>query len=263
LRRMRRLESAARLFGVDLRRTARSIAAVPRLFADRREFLRQAAVTGESFPMGRLWPVFEDGSAEAGAVSSAYFQQDLYVAQRIFAESPRKHLDVGSRVDGFVAHVASFRDIEVVDIRPLSLRAAGITFLQRDVMKAGSLPENYADSVSCLHALEHFGLGRYGDAIDFTGHRRGFENLVRTCEPGGTIYLSVPIGPLRVEFNGHRIFSVEYVLDMAESLGVRARAFSYIDDADELHPQVGIHPDQVVSNYGCHTGCGIFEFTKP
>ena len=25
----------------------------------------------------------------------------------------------------------------------------------------------YCDSLSCLHALEHFGLGRYGDAVDF------------------------------------------------------------------------------------------------
>jgi SAM-dependent methyltransferase len=260
---VRRLESAARLFGVDVRRGARSVAATPRLFAERKEFLRQAAGAGETFPLGRLWPCFDDAVDDAGTAAGAYFHQDLYVAQRIFAKSPRKHLDVGSRVDGFVAHVASFREIEVVDIRPLRTSASGITFLQRDVMERDALPENYADSVSCLHALEHFGLGRYGDKIDFQGHRRGFENLVRTCEPGGTIYLSVPMGPLRVEFNAHRIFSTQYILDMGRSCGVLAEAFSYVDDAGELHPQVGIDPDLVATNYGCYGGTGLFEFKKP
>ena len=38
----------------------------------------------------------------------------------IYAARPEKHVDVGSRVDGFVAHVASFREIEVFDVRPIA-----------------------------------------------------------------------------------------------------------------------------------------------
>jgi hypothetical protein len=37
----------------------------------------------------------------------------------------------------------------------------------------GSTPDGYCDSLSCLHALEHFGLGRYGDPIDPRGHEKG------------------------------------------------------------------------------------------
>ena len=33
----------------------------------------------------------------------------------------KRHVDIGSRLDGFVAHVASFREIEVLDIRPLKV----------------------------------------------------------------------------------------------------------------------------------------------
>ena len=38
----------------------------------------------------------------------AYFHQDFVVARKIFERNPRLHIDVGSRVDGFVAHVATF-----------------------------------------------------------------------------------------------------------------------------------------------------------
>ena len=33
------------------------------------------------------------------------------------------------------------------------------------------------DSISCLHALEHFGLGRYNDPLDPNGHLKGFNNI--------------------------------------------------------------------------------------
>jgi SAM-dependent methyltransferase len=213
--------------------------------------------------MGRLFPCLGDDVETAGVATGGYFHQDLYVAQRIHARSPVRHLDVGSRIDGFVAHVASFRAIEVVDIRPLRTSAGRITFLQRDVMTPDSLPENYADSVSCLNVLEHFGLGRYGDPVDFTGHRRGFDNLVRVCAPGGLLYLAVPIGPLRVEFNGHRVFSVEYVLSMAASHGLRPEHFAFIDDTGELHADVGIEAAGVALDFGCQHGCGLFEFRVP
>jgi hypothetical protein len=72
-----------------------------------------------------------------------------------------------------------------------------------------------ADSVSCLHALEHFGLGRYGDALDSQGHARGFGNLARMTAPGGRLYLSVPIGRPRVLFNANRIIDPRQVMGWA------------------------------------------------
>ncbi|MCP6151398.1 hypothetical protein NL425_26980, partial [Klebsiella pneumoniae] len=69
----------------------------------------------------------------AGDAARHYFHQDLHVARRIFALAPARHVDVGSRIDGFVAHVAAFRAIEVVDIRPLSTTARNIVFLTADL----------------------------------------------------------------------------------------------------------------------------------
>src|SRR6185369_3343809 len=195
-------ENAARLFGLEPRRGLYNLRRLRAFAKQRREYLRLGRDSGGEFPVSRLYPCLDDAFMAAGTATGHYFHQDLHVARRIFQRSPRRHVDIGSRVDGFVAHVAAFRDIEVFDIRDLP-SLPGITFSKWDVMY-DALPVDYADSVSCLHALEHFGLGRYGDTMDYYGHVRGLANLAQVVQPGGVLYLSVPIGPQRTEFNAHR-----------------------------------------------------------
>ncbi|HWF86113.1 MAG TPA: hypothetical protein VG222_14745 [Vicinamibacterales bacterium] len=48
-----------------------------------------------------------------------YFHQDLWVAKRIYAARPAAHVDIGSRIDGFVAHLLTFMPVTVIDVRPL------------------------------------------------------------------------------------------------------------------------------------------------
>jgi SAM-dependent methyltransferase len=255
-------EAAARIFGLEPRRGFRSLRQLRSFARQRREYLKQGQRGGEElFPMGRLYPCLDDIYMTAGVAKGHYFHQDLHVARKIFQRSPQRHVDVGSRVDGFVAHVASFRDIEVFDIRELE-SLPGITFSKWDAMY-DALPANYADSVSCLHALEHFGLGRYGDTVDYFGHLKGLENLVQVVQPGGVLYLSVPIGPQRTEFNAHRVLSPRYVLELAEKHSLSLLGFSYVDDNGDFHRDVEVTEDALARHFGCTYGCGIFEFQKP
>jgi hypothetical protein len=134
--------------------------------------------------------------------------------------------------------------------------------LQSDLM--AELPASLlecCDSLSCLHALEHFGLGRYGDPVRFDGHLRGFANLARMLQPEGTLYLSVPIGAQRIEFNAHRVFGVAGLVDMVEKR-FRIDSFSFVDDAGRLHENVALEPRAIRENFGCRYGCGILELTK-
>jgi SAM-dependent methyltransferase len=170
-------------------------------------------------------------------------------------------VDVGSRIDGFVAHVAAFREIEVFDIRALTVEVPNIRFRQCDVMALPAEFVEYSDSVSCLHALEHFGLGRYNDPVCYDGHEIGLCNLIRMLRPGGTLYLSVPIGPQRIEFNGHRVFSVTTVLELAGPT-LQLRALSYVDDEGCLREASLTDIGGASHSFGVHYGCGIFEFEK-
>ena len=63
-------------------------------------------------------------------------------------------------------------------------RIPNIIFRQVDFMREDQPLTDYCDSVSCLHALEHFGLGRYGDPVDPDGHLKGFRNLRRIVQGG-------------------------------------------------------------------------------
>ncbi|MEI7590803.1 MAG: DUF268 domain-containing protein [Deltaproteobacteria bacterium] len=224
--------------------------------------LRQQSSSTENFPLGKAYPCLNDRYAESGVGNGHYFHQDLLVARRIHDCNPTLHIDVGSRIDGFVAHVASFRILQVIDIRPLTSNIHNVIFSQADIM--GIIPnnlKNYCDSLSCLHALEHFGLGRYGDSVCADGHRVGFNNLCEIIRPNGKFYCSVPIGPQRIEFNAHRVFSIQYLIALFSDR-FSIDSFSFVDDNGDLHENVMFTEKDVITNFGCIYGCGIFEMTK-
>lgn len=200
--------------GVDPRKMLRSILGVARYFRDYFRFKRLYGGPLEFVPCVHDW--YE----EAGATKNEYFWQDLLVAQKICAANPKKHVDIGSRVDGFVAHVASFREIEVFDVRPITSVVPGVVFRQADLMQPAASYEGYCDSLSCLHALEHFGLGRYGDPLDPLGFRRGIASMSRMIRRNGVFYLSVPLGSERVEFNANWVFNPITIIDEAMKHGL-------------------------------------------
>ena len=226
------------------------------------DYMRFRSFRNDEFPIKRIFPCLEDKRDEGGTAKGDYFNQDLLVARRIFENRPNRHIDVGSRIDGFVAHVAAFREIEVVDIRPLSVKVKNISFVQTDFsaeLDAG-LKGKY-DSVSSLHAIEHFGLGRYGDPIGPDAWKSGVNNLKMMVASRGRLYFSVPIGPQRIEFNAHRVFSIKTVIGVFEN-EFELVHFSYVDDRGELHENVEMTDDGMANNFGCSYGCGIFEFIK-
>jgi len=155
----RRVNQLLVLAGLEPFRLLHTARTLPVYLRNYRTYRRlQDGPTPPDFPVTRHVPMLHDRTASAGR-RGAYFHQDLLVARRILERRPERHVDIGSRIDGFVAHVALFREIEVLDIRPMSERIPNIVFRQVDFMREDQPLVNYCDSVSCLHALEHFGLG--------------------------------------------------------------------------------------------------------
>jgi hypothetical protein len=244
--------------GFDPRKLYRSISGLPIFLRNIVELWQQSRRHAADEFRISLMPILSDAAAVSGVAKGHYFHQDLWAARRIHALKPSLHIDVGSRVDGFVAHLLTFMDVTVIDVRPLSSKVPGLAFTQKDMMAKNGAEGLSSESVSCLHALEHFGLGRYGDPFDWDGWRQGLVNLASIVKEGGRLYLSVPIGPQVVEFNAHRIFAPQTIISEAEKLGLSLHEFSFIDDDGDFHPAV-----KIVEAAGCRFGCGCFEFIKP
>ncbi|GHT60719.1 hypothetical protein FACS189451_01300 [Bacteroidia bacterium] len=221
----------------------------PLYIRDYKELKKQMDKSKE-FPIKASFPIFTDRNEQSGTMSGDYFHQDLFVARKIFENNPESHIDIGSRIDGFVAHVAVFREITIMDIRKQTSTVKNISFIQADLMK---LPENMIDScvsISSLHAIEHFGLGRYSDPIDFEGHIKALNNIHIMLKENGLFYFSVPIGKQRIEFNAHRVFSLPYLLMLFENK-FKILSFSYVDDKGNFFENAELTDNLIKTSCGC------------
>ncbi len=254
------LSAFRRYLGIDPKILLGTFRGLPYYLRDLREIKKQKG-EDDTFILGPKNAMLSDRFTESGSMSGHYFHTDLHVAKKIFKDNPKRHVDIGSRTDGFVAHIATFREIEVLDIRDQKSKVANILFRQADLMQLPDGMVNYCDSISALHSIEHFGLGRYGDPIDYFGHLRALENIYKMLQPGGKFYFAVPIGKQRIEFNAHRVFSVDYLMDIFKN-GYEINQFAYVDDKGELIENVQLTPADAKTSFNCVYGCGIFELTK-
>jgi hypothetical protein len=241
-------------WGVDLRIPFYRFKHGPWFRKSRREFKNQGGKVDFTNP------IWTDFFASAGTNKGHYFHQDLLVANLIYQAQPIRHIDIGSRVDGFVAHVASFREIEVLDIRPIAESIhQNIKFNQMDLMYNHSSC-NITDSLSCLHAIEHFGLGRYGDPINPSGHLIGFKNMLKLLSPNGRLYISFPVNSSQTKtyFNAHRVFNFKEVLSWHGTEELSLLRFDLVDDFGDLHTDLNIDEVSIRLEYGC----GIYTFIK-
>ena len=189
-----------RQFGIDPIALFRAIKALPRFI--KQAFKFRKLNIGSTV---RLAPALQDYRAAAGSSDGHYFWQDLICAKWINEENPNRHFDVGSRIDGYIAHLLSFREVTLLDIRPSDLKFPGLNVVIGDAQENLDEYQNSFDSVSSLHSIEHFGLGRYGDNLDALGHKKGLQNIANCVQLGGHLYVSFPIGKEQVEFNSQRI----------------------------------------------------------
>jgi hypothetical protein len=260
---MGRIKSLLNLFGVNPAAGARALRGLGPYRANKRAFMAQYnASPTKDFPPGKLYPCLTDRFEESSGGLGVYFIQDLYVAQLVFGNNPKRHVDVGSRVDGFVGSVASFRHVDVLDIRPLTSVHKNIAYIQADLMAKDFGHRAITDSLSCLHTLEHFGLGRYGDPINYDGWKTGFDNLASMLTPGGTFYFSTPLGERqRFEFDAHRVFNIQTHLKLFEGR-FDVRSFAYVDDQDRLHTGVDPTSPDAQRTFGLTYGAGIWELVR-
>lgn len=249
---LRILREAVKQYGIDIDRIAASARGVRRYLLTLSQYHKQSSgIGGLPVTIRDLKPCLADFSSPAGSLDAEYFYQDWWVAQKIFTRRPRKHLDIGSRIDGLVSHVLVFCPVDFVDVRPISLDIPNFTGIVADARCLYQFPARSVESISCLHVIEHAGLGRYGDAVDPLGHVLLAGEICRLLAPGGYAYISTPIGRERVEFNNQRVFAPGSVIQLFGQLELAQ--FSAIDDDGHFHESAD--PMDFAS---ARDACGIF-----
>jgi len=191
----------------------------------------------------------------AGSTRGHYFWQDLWAARYLYERRVTNHVDVGSRLDGFVAHVLPFCKVRYVDLRTLENRIEGLEWIQSSVP---TMPfhENSVPSLACLHVIEHIGVGRYGDTVEPEGYLKAAKELTRILAPGGILLVGTPVGRERLYFDAHRIFDPQTVVYSFD--GLRLMDFSLIDDKGKG----GLTNASFERARSCNYSCGLFVCTK-
>lgn len=205
-----------------------------------------------------MWPIVRDKYRCAGSIGN-YFCQDLWAAKLIIKSGITRHFDIGSRLDGFIAHLlAADIDVTMIDVREFPGEVGHLHTIVDDATSLHQVPDESIDSMSALCSLEHFGLGRYGDPVDPEACFKCFNNIQKKLKKGGRLYLSLPIGKERVEFNAHRVFYASTVADCFSSL--QLKEFSCTSEG-KMEYNVDIHKYDGDTHNGEYR-YGLFMFVK-
>lgn len=205
-----------------------------------------------------MWECTNDKFDNAGTVGN-YFWQDLWAAKLIIKSKVKQHFDIASRLDGFIAHLlAAEINVSMINVRKFPTEIENLETIVDDATTLHQIPDESIESMSALCSLEHFGLGRYGDPIDPEACFTCFDNIQKKLRKGGKLYISVPIGKERVEFNALRVFYPETIVKCFNTL--KLEEFSCAANGS-LEKNVDLHKYDKDPNNG-NFRYGLFYFVK-
>lgn len=178
-------------------------------------------------------------------------------AARVVAQiRPQKHIDISS-ITSFGTVLSAFIPVEFYDYRPANILLPNYTPGKADLtnlhFETGSI-----ESLSCMHTVEHIGLGRYGDPLDVEGDVKAMRELQRVIKKGGNLLFVVPVGDARIEFNAHRVYDYDTIIGKFGEMELKE--FALIPDDFENTGYIVNPAMEVIKKQ--HWGCGCFWFTK-
>lgn len=150
--------------------------------------------------------------------------------------------------------ISAFIPTEFYEFRPANINLSNLKTGAIDLTNI-NFETNSIQSLSCMHTVEHIGLGRYGDPLDPLGDVKAINELKRVCGLGGNLLLVVPVGKPRIQFNAHRIYDPNYIVSQFENF--KLLDFSVVmDDGSYLTNA----PVEISRNQSW--ACGCFWFVK-
>lgn len=229
----------------------------PLVLIDFLEFKKQDKDLRFKLSILDFYPRIKDKTIKTG-FDRHYVYHTSWAARKVKEINPLFHTDISSSLY-FTGIVSAFVPVKFYDYRPAQLKLSGLESAACDLTKL-SFPDNSIKSLSCMHTVEHVGLGRYGDTIDPGGDMKAAQELSRVLAVGGYLLFVAPVGNPKIDFNAHRIYGYEQVMSLFPEL--KLVEFSLITDTVEQGDFIeNADPNLVKSqNYGC--GCFLFKKQK-
>jgi SAM-dependent methyltransferase len=224
--------------------------------AFRSEFKTFERLSAHSPPRFRLlWserrPFLSDRTAGT-LFDRHYIYHPAWAARALARTRPAVHIDISSTLH-FCSIVSAFVPVKFYDYRPADLRLSDLSAEFADLL-ALPFPDASVESLSCMHTVEHIGLGRYGDPIDPDGDLKAIAELRRVLSPGGSLLFVVPVGQPRIVFNAHRIYAYEQIMNYFA--GLELHEFALVPDRGAL-VEHATKEQADAQRYGC--GCFWFQ----
>ncbi len=184
---------------------------------------------------------------------SHYVYHPAWALRVVKKINPSVHIDISSSLH-FCTTLSAFIKTEFYDYRPVQLDLSNLKCLKADLT---NLPfeTNSIESISCMHTIEHIGLGRYGDPLDPHGDMKAISELKRVTKIGGSLIIVTPLGVPIIEFNAQRIYGFGMITSLFDSFELKE--FSLITDDGKFLENA--NPKLVESQ---RYGCGCFWFIK-
>jgi hypothetical protein len=203
----------------------------------------------------KKFPIFSDYK-DTHEIDYHYTYHPAWALRKVLKISPKSHVDLASKLD-FSLALSAFIPVDYHDFRKVNLRMSNFNSVSSNLMNL-PLESNSIESLSCMHVIEHIGLGRYGDPINLDGDIIAMNELIRVLAIDGHLLFVTPVSDVnRIEFNAHRVYSYKYIMEIFKTLTLLE--FSLITDNGDFIENC--EPFKVdAQNYGC--GCFLFKKEK-
>jgi len=188
-----------------------------------------------------------------------YIYHPAWAARKLKENNIHEHVDISSTLH-FSSIVSAFIKVDFFDYRPANLKLNNLTCGSQDLTKL-TFESSSVHSLSCMHTIEHVGLGRYGDPIDYNGDLKAIDELCRVLSNGGILLMVVPVGKKnKIFFNAHRIYEPHQFSDEFIKRGLELKEFTLIPERPEDGHLVESPSASLIDKQ--EYACGCFMFTK-